>query len=38
MIIKDSTGESQLYNSVTKINSEAGLITDTIDIANSLYK
>jgi hypothetical protein len=33
-IIKVSTGKSQLYDSVTKINSEADLITDITEIVN----
>jgi hypothetical protein len=36
--MEDSTGEFQLYDSVTKINSEAGLITDAVDIANVFNK
>jgi hypothetical protein len=39
-IITDSNGKSQLYDLVTKINSEAGLITDTTEtahISNILY-
>jgi hypothetical protein len=37
-IIKVSTGKSQLYVSVTKINSEAGLITDTTETVNIFNK
>jgi len=37
-IIKVSTGKSQLYVSVTKINSEAGLITDTRETVNIFNK
>lgn len=37
-IIKVSTGKSQLYVSVTKINSEAGLITDTTELVNIFNK
>jgi hypothetical protein len=33
-IITYSTGEFQLYNSVTKINSEAGLLTNAVGITN----
>jgi hypothetical protein len=37
-IIKDSSGKAQSYESVTKINPEAGFMTDTTETANVFNK
>jgi hypothetical protein len=34
-IIKDTTGKTQSFDTITKINSEVGQLTDTKDIANA---
>jgi hypothetical protein len=37
-IIKDTTGKTQSFDTIMKINSAGGQITDTIEVATAVYK